>query len=202
MSVDTAAIVSPLICLNAQHWQIVFFMKRQNPVIEQVGRGDRGLGGVQVDLRDLAISIYMGLLINAPNTLESADIEGVLRSQIAGMGRLDLAAGCIIQLFLFQGLDLCLGQDTTFFGDFGLQRLQAGFDVRQILAQPDQSRAVGWDKYTQFVQLVGGASLTIGRRIGGRLDHRIPCRLVHPVREVGLAPRAFKHSFNAAIIHR
>jgi hypothetical protein len=26
--------------------------------------------------------------------------------------------------------------------------------------------------------------------------------LVHPVREVGLAPRAFKHSFNAAIIHR
>ena len=57
-------------------------MKRQNPVIEQVGRGDRGLGGVQVDLRDLAISIYIGLLINAPNTLESADIEGVLRSQV------------------------------------------------------------------------------------------------------------------------
>ena len=100
-------------------------MKRQNPVIEQVGRGDRSLGGVQVDLRDLAISIYIGLLMNAPNTLEGANREGVLRSQIAGMGRLDLAAGCIIQLFLFQGLDLCLGQDTTFFGDFGLQRLQA-----------------------------------------------------------------------------
>ncbi len=79
-------------------------MKRQNPVIEQVGRGDRSLGGVQVDLRDLAISIYIGLLINAPNTLEGANREGVLRSQIAGMGRLDLAAGCIIQLFLFQGL--------------------------------------------------------------------------------------------------
>jgi hypothetical protein len=69
MSVDTATIVSPLICLNVQHWQIVFFMKRQNPVIEQVGRGDRRLGGVQVDLRDLAISIYTGLLINAPNPL-------------------------------------------------------------------------------------------------------------------------------------
>ncbi len=102
-------------------------MKRQNPVIEQVGRGDRSLGGVQVDLRDLAISIYIGLLMNAPNTLEGANREGVLRSQIAGMGRLDLAAGCIIQLFLFQGLDLCLGQDTTFFGDFGLQRLSGGF---------------------------------------------------------------------------
>jgi hypothetical protein len=116
-------------------------MKRQNPVIEQVGRGDRGLGGVQVDLRDLAISIDIGLLINAPNTLEGANREGVLRSQMAGMGRLDLAAGCIIQLFLFQGLDLCLGQDTTFFGDFGLQRLQAGFDVRQIMAQPDRPHA-------------------------------------------------------------
>ena len=57
-------------------------LQRTDPVIEQVGRGDRGLGGVQVDLRDLAISIYMGLLINAPNTLESADIEGVLRSQV------------------------------------------------------------------------------------------------------------------------
>ena len=111
------------------------------PVIEQVGRGDRGLGGVQVDLRDLAISIYIGLLMNAPNTLEGANREGVLRSQMAGMGRLDLAAGCIIQLFLFQGLDLCLGRDTTFFGDFGLQRLQAGFDVRQIMAQPDRPHA-------------------------------------------------------------
>ena len=139
--IDPPTIFSPPICQNAQHRQIVFFMKRQNPVIEQVGRGDRSLGGVQVDLRDLAISIYIGLLINAPNTLEGADIERVLRSQTAGMGRLDLAAGCIIQLFLFQGLDLCLGQDTTFFGDFGLQRLQAGFDVRQILAQPDQSHA-------------------------------------------------------------
>ena len=55
-------------------------MKRQNPVIEQVGRGDRGLGGVPVDLRDLAISIFIGLLINAPNTLEGANREGVLRS--------------------------------------------------------------------------------------------------------------------------
>ena len=27
------------------------------------------------------------------------------------------------------------------FGDFGLQRLQAGFDVRQIMAQPDRPHA-------------------------------------------------------------
>ena len=116
-------------------------MKRQNPVIEQVGRGDRGLGGVQVDLRDLAISIYIGLLINAPNTLEGANREGVLRSQMAGMGRLDLTAGFIIQLLLFEGLDLCLGKDAAFFGDFGFQRLQAGFEVCQIMAQPDRPYA-------------------------------------------------------------
>ena len=131
----------PPICQNAQHRHVVFFMKRQDPVIEQIGRGDRGLGGAQFGLRDLAISIYIGLLINAPNTLEGADREGVLRSQIAGMGRLDLAAGYIIQLFLFQGLDLCLGQDTPFFGDFGFQRLQAGFEVRQIMVQPDRPHA-------------------------------------------------------------
>ena len=114
------------------------------------------------------------------------------------MGRLDPS----VQLLLLQGLHVCLGKDAAVFDNDGLQRFQAGFDVRQILAQPDQPHAGGWDKYTQFVQLVGGASLTIGRKVGGRLDHRIPCRLVHLVREVGLAPRAIKQSFNAASIHR
>ena len=52
-----------------------------------------------------------------------------------------LTAGFIIQLLLFKGLDLCLDKDVAFFGDFGFQRLQAGFEVCQIMAQPDRPYA-------------------------------------------------------------
>ena len=53
-------------------------MERQHPVIEQVGGGDRRLGGVELGLRDLGIGIDIALLVDPPHPLQGADIEGVL----------------------------------------------------------------------------------------------------------------------------
>jgi hypothetical protein len=57
------------------------------------------------------------------------------------MGGLNLTTGFIVQFILFQRLNLCLGQDAAFFGNLGLQGLQANLEVRQIMAQPDGTNA-------------------------------------------------------------
>ena len=63
---------------DPQHRQVVLVMERQHPVIEQVGGGDRRLGGVELGLRDLGIGIDIALLVDPPHPLQGADIEGVL----------------------------------------------------------------------------------------------------------------------------
>ena len=59
----------------------------QHPIIVQVGGGDRRLGCVALGRGPLRIGIDEGLLVNAANSLEGADIERVLAAQIARMGR-------------------------------------------------------------------------------------------------------------------
>ena len=56
---------------------------------------------------------------------QSANVEGILGSQIARMGGIYLATGLVIVLFLLQSRDLCLGQDDTLLIDLVLQSLQA-----------------------------------------------------------------------------
>ena len=53
---------------------------------------------------------------------QSANVEGILGSQIARMGGIYLTTGLVIVLFLLQSRDLGLGQDDTLLGDFVLQR--------------------------------------------------------------------------------
>ena len=78
---------------DAQRWQVVFLVERQHPIIEQVGGGNRRFGGVEFGVSNLAIGVHIGLLIDPPDALECTDVERVLRAQIAGVGRFDLAAG-------------------------------------------------------------------------------------------------------------
>ena len=97
------------------------------------------------------------------------------------MSGLDLAASLIVQLLLFERLNLGLGQDCAFLGNLGFQRLQAGFEVCKILAQPDRANG-GWrDEDPQLAQLVGGARLPIGRKVGGGFDHGLLRCFIHPV---------------------
>ena len=101
---------------DAQHGQIMCIEEWQHAIIEHIGGCNRCLSGIQLGKGDLAKGIYKGLLIDSNNAFERADIEGILRSQIARMGCLDLPTGFVIMLLAFQSGDLFLGQDNTFLG--------------------------------------------------------------------------------------
>ena len=77
--------------------------------------------GVELGVRDLAICVDIGLLVNAPDALQRADVERILRAQVAGVGGINLAAGFIVQLLLFKRLGLGLGQNAAVLGDLGFK---------------------------------------------------------------------------------
>jgi hypothetical protein len=69
----------------------VLLEERQHTVIEQIGRRDRRLAIVELGEGDLGVGVDEGLLINAPNALEIADIERVLGAAVPGMLALEFA---------------------------------------------------------------------------------------------------------------
>ena len=81
---------------------------------------------------------------------QSANVEGILGSQIARMGGIYLTTGLVIVLFLLQSRDLGLGQDDTLLGDLVLQRLQAVRKTGQTMAQPDTAGPTGGDENPLF----------------------------------------------------
>jgi hypothetical protein len=56
----------------------VLLEERQHTVIEQIGRRDRRFAIVEFGKADLGVGVDEGLLVDASNTLQIADIEGVL----------------------------------------------------------------------------------------------------------------------------
>lgn len=126
---------------DAQHRQIMLLIEWQHPVIEQIGSGDRRLGGVELGMGDLAIGVDVGLLIDPANAFDGADIESVLAAEIAGVSRFHLTTGLIVMLLLLEGLDLRLSQDDVIFGDFGLQCPQPVLEVGKLVPQPDRANA-------------------------------------------------------------
>lgn len=97
--VDAPAIFRASVGHDPQHRQVMFLMERQHPIIEQISRRDRRLGGVELGMRDRAIGVHIGLLVDPPDALEGADIERVLAAQIARVGGFDLAAGLVSSFF-------------------------------------------------------------------------------------------------------
>ena len=92
------------------------FEQRDHPIIEQISRRDRRLAIVELGTGDLGVGIDEGLLIDAPNSLQIADIEGILGAAIARMLALKLAMSLLLGLGLFQRDDLRLGQYQAFLG--------------------------------------------------------------------------------------
>lgn len=68
-----AAVFSPAIRQDAQHAHAVFGKERQNPVVQQVGPGDRRLGRVQLGKGDLAVGIDKGLLVDTSHGAKNLD---------------------------------------------------------------------------------------------------------------------------------
>jgi hypothetical protein len=57
----------------------------QHPVVEQIGRRDRRLAIVELGTGDLGVAIDEGLLVDAPDALQVADVECVLGVSPAGV---------------------------------------------------------------------------------------------------------------------
>ncbi len=104
-----AAILGAAICQDAYHPHAQLGAEWQHPIIEQISRRDRGLGGVELGCHPLRIGIDENLPVNPANAFEGASMERVLAAEIAGMGRLDLAMSHIVVLFLFQRAYLRFG---------------------------------------------------------------------------------------------
>ena len=88
-----AAIFRAAIGEHAQQRNFVLFEERQHTVVEQISRDQGSLAVVQFGEADLGVSIEKGLLIDAPYTLDGADIVRVLGSEVARMRRLDFPVG-------------------------------------------------------------------------------------------------------------
>ena len=120
--IHLAAILGATVREDAQHRQALAGIKRQHPVVQQISGGDRRFCGVQLAMHDFAVSVDKRLLVNAPHTFEIADVERVLRTEIARVGGLDLAAGHVVLVLSLQCRNLFVAQDNAFVGDLGLKR--------------------------------------------------------------------------------
>ena len=95
-----------------------------------------------------------------------------------------------------------LGQDDAVLGDPSLQCFKAGLEVGQVMPQPDRTDAGGRDKDTLLAQLVGGAGLTIGRKLQRGFDHRLLGGFTDAVGKIGFAPGALEQGLDAAFLNR
>ena len=68
--VDSPAVFRPAVGHDPQHGQIMLIVERQHPIVEQVGRRDRRLGGVEFGMCHLGIVVDIGLLIDTTDALE------------------------------------------------------------------------------------------------------------------------------------
>src|SRR5262249_16733838 len=147
----------------AYQLDIALFEERQHSVIEQIGRRDRRLAVVELGKAYLGVGVDEGLLVDASNTLQVANIERILGAAVTWMLALELAVRLLLGLGLFQRDDLRLGQHQALLGTLGFQRLEPLVHRLQVVAQPHTAHAGGGNREPALPQLVGNADLTEGR---------------------------------------
>ena len=106
VAVVAAAELGAAIGQHPRQPDAVLVIERHHPVVEDLGRGDRRLAVVELGEGDLGIGVDEGLLIDPPDALQGADIEGVLRPAIARALALELAVRFLVGLGLLERGDL------------------------------------------------------------------------------------------------
>ncbi len=86
-----AAIFGTAIGQNTRELHLLFIEEGHDPIIQEIGRGDRRLAIIEFSESDFRIGINKSLLIDAANALHDADVEGVLGAAIARALALELA---------------------------------------------------------------------------------------------------------------
>ena len=86
-----AAALAAAVSQHAQKLDIVFLEEWQHTIIEQISRRDGRLAVVELGKAYLGIGVDEGLLVDASNALQIADIERILGAAITWMLALELA---------------------------------------------------------------------------------------------------------------
>src|SRR5262245_23206887 len=162
MAIMGAAIFGAAICQNALERHALVLVERNDAVIKQIGGGDRRLAVIELGKADLGIGVDESLLVNASNTLEGADVEGVLSAAITRAFTLEFAMVFFVGLCLLQRGDLSFGEDQAVLRHLDFERLQAVLHGRQIVAQPDRAHPERRHDDAALQQFVGDADLAEG----------------------------------------
>src|SRR5262245_17787874 len=101
--------------------------KGNHPVVQQISRCDRRLAIVELGASDLGVGVDESLLVDAPNSLQIADIERILGAAVTRTLALELAMGLLLGLGLFQRDQLSLGQHQAVLGALSSRALSRLF---------------------------------------------------------------------------
>src|SRR5262245_37648822 len=91
-----AAVLAAAVGQHTYELYVVALEQRDRPVIEQVGRRDRGLAIVELGAGHLGIGVDEGLLVDPSDPLQVAHVERVLGAAIARMLTLELAVRLLL----------------------------------------------------------------------------------------------------------
>jgi len=144
--------------------------KGHDAVVEEIGGCDRGLAIVELGEGELRIGVEEGLLIDAPDALHVADIEGVLGAAIAWALALKFAMRLFLALGLLQRDELAFGKNDAVLRDLGFERLEPLLHCLEIMALPDRTDASGRDRKAELAQLIGDADLPKRGKLQGKLN--------------------------------
>ena len=81
-----------------------------------------------------AVGIDECLPIDAPDALESADIEGILRAAIAGAFNFEFTLRFLVRLGFFQCSKLAFGENQALLCHLGIQRLEPELHGAEVIA--------------------------------------------------------------------
>src|SRR5579872_2102636 len=165
-----AAIFRAAIGQYAAELHLVGVIERYDPIIEQIGGGDRRLAVIELSEGDLGVGVDEGLLVDAPDPLHVADVEGVLGAAIARALALEFAVRLLLALSLLQGSQLAFGEHQAVLSDFGFEGLEPLLHRLEIVALPDAAHPGRRDRMAELAKLIGDADLTIGRSVQRELD--------------------------------
>ena len=96
MPFGVAAELAAAVSQHAQKLDIVLLEEWQHTIIEQIGRRDGRLAVVELGKAYLGIGVDEGLLVDASNALQIADIERILGTAITWMLALELAVRLLL----------------------------------------------------------------------------------------------------------
>src|SRR3954451_843302 len=106
--------------------------------------------------------LIVPLLVDAPDPLHGADIEGVLGAAVARTLALELAMRLLLTLGLLKRGELALGQHQALLGDLRLERLEPLLHGLKLMALPHAAHAGGRDRVAALADLVGDPDLAEG----------------------------------------